>query len=204
MRKSLALIAFGAALLGLVAAAGCGEETKPHPGYADPCDTPMSSVLDCPSVSVPAEPEMTTEAACRKLVTCGILAQSYLEPGGGAGCGDATLCKDRPGGKCLVDDKGETRCYYPDLDYYWCTARLTVARRSDPCDPSGQTPFTYQQVEAAVRCIQETQCGTLGLGFSDKQIGDATKRPELDKYACKDGKTTVWAATICDLGLLAY
>jgi hypothetical protein len=173
---------------------GCGEEGKPGPGYADPCETPMGPVLGCPPG--PTAPDLPSlYDACQRLVTCGILAAEWLGTRGDP-CSQSSDC---PGGQCLPTSDGD-RCHYHRLDYRWCTSQL-AARRTHPCD-SNQS-FTDQQVEMAVRCIVSTPCNALGLSFEEK-LGSSDNRPDLDKYTCKDGENSFWTATICDHGLLRY
>jgi len=174
---------------------GCGEEDEPHPGYAEPCETPMRGVLGCPPAGTQT-PKPTGPEACARLVACGILAGEYYGSQGQE-CSASAECQ---GGKCLPTSSGQ-RCHYPYLDYEWCVSKLTDPR-SDPC--GSDQDFTALQVDSAVRCILSTPCGSLGLSFADKQQS-SDKRGDLDKYTCKsDSKTTIWTATICDHGMLRY
>jgi hypothetical protein len=189
----------------LVLLLGCGDETKPHPGYADPCATPMAGALGCPITgSAPGSRSLTIDEACRKLTSCGILAGELLTDSGTA-CGSSKECTV-PGGECLPNSQGASRCHNPTLDFQWCVTRLSLARipgwtPTDPCD-SNQS-FSIEHVQATLACITTSQCGSLGASFADKRLPRA-QRPEIDKYLCKDGKRARWTATICDFGLLAY
>lgn len=175
---------------------GCGEEGKPGPGYADPCETAMGAVLGCPPG--PTSPDTPTiYDACQRLVACGILAAEWLGHHGDP-CAQSSDC---PGGQCLPGhEPGVDICHYHDLDYRWCTSQMAT-RRPHPCD-SNQS-FTDQQIEMAVRCIVSTPCNALGLSFEEK-LRSSDNRPDLDKYTCKDGENSFWTATICDHGLLRY
>ena len=192
-------------LIALPLLAACGADTKPHPGYADPCTTPMSGVLSCPPAAI--NPQAGTMAeACRKLVACGVLAESYVSPSGTA-CSATEDCNKEsrgPGGECLLNTSGNSVCHYHSLDYYWCMLRFTELG-ADPCDDQALR-FTDLHVESAVECIEVNDCSVLGAGFSEKMARlQKGKGAENDQYICKkDGKTNKWTATICDGGLLSY
>lgn len=203
MRKSYALTGWagGLLLLGFVACAGCGEDTKPHPGYASPCDTPAAGVLGCPLGPGSPAGSFTLADACRKLVTCGVLAESYYGQVGDI-CQNNGTCDSRRDGKCLPRGN-ETRCHYHLLDYYWCVANLQDLG-SDPCDGSDHpTPLRPEHAQEVADCIRVTTCAALGAPVNEKLQGTA-QRPAIDKQLCADGKTTIWTATTCDLGLLTY
>lgn len=172
----------------------CGEDGKPVPGYADPCDTPMAGTIGCPASTGVTSSQPTIEDACHKLVSCGILAGEYLSRSG-TECSTGADCK---GGECLETNDGN-RCHWHYLDYRWCTGHLANPG-NDPC--GANQPFTAQQVESTVACISITPCASLGLLFWQKRISD--NRPDLDKFTCADGEKTTWTATICDHGLLDY
>jgi len=205
MAKLLSLVRLVAAFFLLVIWASCGEDGKPQPGYSDPCSTPMAGVLNCPPGAQENIQDFTIYDACEKMVSCGILARSYLRNEGPSDCPEGNTCDIKRGGECLVLPEGGTRCHFPYLDYWWCTSKFTQGLRSDPCATSQESnlPYTAQHLQQALRCIAVTPCAPLGLTFEDKRIS-SDKRPELDKYTCKDGKTKVWTATICDFGLLSY
>lgn len=136
--------------------AGCGDDGKPTPGFAGPCDTPMAAVLGCPAGSSgTVAPVPTIEAACERLVTCGILAAEYLVP------------------------SGTTREHR--LDYRWCVDQL----RQLPNDPCAGTRLDADLRDGAVACILTTACTALGLPLAEKLKG-GTERPPLDRYSCKN------------------
>ena len=186
------------ALAFLFLASSCGESGKPSPGFAAPCTTPMAGVLGCPAqVSSNVEIDSVVVDACRRLVTCGILAANNLEASG-TGCDTSSNCEQNRGGECIATSSGQ-RCHYPNLDYWWCTHRF-LGRPNDPCDDSA---YSQTHLDTAVDCILSTEsCQALGLSFSEKKVS-AEHRSDLDKYSCKDGKVR-WTATICDNGILSY
>jgi hypothetical protein len=174
---------------------GCGEEGAPHPGYAEPCDTPMGGVLDCPA-STRSGSMPTIHETCQRLVSCGILAAEELSSTGND-CSTSDDCS--PGQHCLSTSSGD-KCHSNRLDYQWCVVRLTTGYSSF-C-PGGQH-FSQEQVDSIIRCIAATPCTSLGLTFEQK-VSSSDHRPELDKFTCPDGKNATWTATICDHGLLDY
>jgi hypothetical protein len=199
-----------AGVLLLLALTACGEDNKPLPAYADPCTMPMAGVLACPPATI--NPPATTSAdACRKLTTCGILAEKYMVSND-TNCSSNDECNTRGGtSECLANSTGQLKCHYHRLDYTWCLRQLTELDQ-DPCPPNYQ--ITADQVAAAIHCIDVNACTVLGATFADKlrrTEGDAT-HPAVamnDRYVCKqpnsEGKVvTVWTATICDAGLLSY
>lgn len=178
----------------------CGEDGKPRPGSSDPCDTPVAGVLGCRADGdqSPAGDGLTADAAteaCRKLVACGILASEYFT-GSGTECELKTDCGS---GECMPNHEGAFRCHYHRLDFFWCVERLNE-RRANRCD--NEDPFTTEEVDAIVRCIDRTQCAALGLPFDVKQ--GSPEVGALDAFVCNDGETRVFAATVCDHGLLEY
>jgi hypothetical protein len=180
---------------------GCGDVGSATPGYADPCTTPMGGAMSCPATSPNLPQDFTIVDACRKLVTCGILASTY-RPTSGTDCENSNICeanRRNSGGECLVTPKGASKCHYPFLDYWWCVRRLTQPS-SDPCDSN--TIFTSNHVQEAVACIGVTPCASLGLPFAAKVSSQST-RPTMDKYTCMNN-STVWTSTTCDFGLLYY
>lgn len=189
---------FGLVGLALIAwiAAGCGEDGKPSPGFADPCETPMGGAIGCPPATGGLPLVATVEQACQRLVSCGILAGEYLRSSS-TSCSKSADCA---GGQCLKNANGDDRCHYPYLDYRWCVGGLNPQEAS----LCGQTQsYSGGQVEATLQCIMTTPCTSLGLLFWQKRIS-SSDRPELDKITCPDGKTDYWTATVCDHGLLSY
>lgn len=202
MSKSFGVL--GAAAIMLLLA--CGDETKPHPGYADPCATPMAGALGCPiTPNAPGARSLTVDEVCRKLTACGILASELLTDSGTA-CTSGKECPV-PGADCLVNSQGAARCHNPSLDFIWCVTRLSLTRipnhwsPNDPCDSN--RPFTAEHVQAILSCATATPCGALGASFADKRLQRA-QRPEIDLYLCPNGTSKVWTATTCDFGLLSY
>jgi len=121
---------------------GCGDEGKPTPGFAGPCDTPMAAVVGCPAAGAGSlAPLAAIDGACDRLVSCGILAAEYLVPAGGS---------------------REHR-----LDYRWCVDLL----RQPPNDPCAGTRLDADVRDAAVACILTTPCTALGLPLSQKLKG---------------------------------
>jgi hypothetical protein len=162
----------------------------------------MAGVLDCPAQAINPPADSISEA-CRKLATCNILADTHMHESGTA-CSSSEECNREgrgPGGECLTNEKGESRCYYHNLDYFWCVLRFTQLD-NDPCD--GNVRFTVDNVQAAIGCIAVTGCSALGASFPEKQQRQNGKVADNDKYVCKNGTTTIWTATICDGGLLEY
>jgi hypothetical protein len=198
MSKSFGVLGALAAALAL---GGCGDETKPHPGYADPCTTAMAGTLGCPvSATTPGARPPTVDEACRKLVSCGILAGEFLTDSGTA-CASSKECT-ATGAECVANSQGALRCHNPTLDFTWCVVKLSLPRgATDPCDQN--VPFSVEHVQAALACIGSTPCGALGATFADKRL-QRSQRPEIDKYTCSDGVHFRWTATTCDFGLLAY
>lgn len=178
----------------------CGEDGKPRPGSSDPCDTPIAGVLGCradrdPLLAGDTFPIDAATEACGKLVACGILASEYFSATGT----ECQLKADCGSGECLPNHEGAFRCHYHRLDFFWCVERINE-RRTNRCD--NEDPFTTEEVDAIVRCIERTQCAALGLPFSVKQSDQ--EAGALDAFVCNDGETRVFTATVCDHGLLEY
>ncbi|MBK8482108.1 MAG: hypothetical protein IPL40_13225 [Proteobacteria bacterium] len=133
----------GLSLVGLsVAGLGCGDEGKPQPGFAAPCDSPMAAVAGCPTTgSANLAPPAALERACERLVTCGILAAEYLVP------------------------SGSGRIH--QLDYRWCVDALANPA-NNPC---AGTRLDEDLRDAAVACILTTPCTALGLPLDQKLKG---------------------------------
>ena len=73
--------------------AGCGDDGRPAPGYVDPCDTALGTILGCvPNPRLLGDPAKA-EDACAKLVSCGILAD--LRKSGDNHSLDYAWCIDR-------------------------------------------------------------------------------------------------------------
>ncbi len=198
MSKSFGVL--GAAAVVLLV--GCGDETKPHPGYADPCTTAMAGALGCPArVAAPVDRPLTVDEACRKLVSCGILAGRYLRDSG-TGCSTSKECT-ATGAECLANSSGNLRCHNPALDFTWCVVKLSLPRgATDPCDQN--IAFSVEHVEATLACIGASPCSSLGASFADKLL-QSSQRPAIDKYLCENNPKLVrWTATTCDFGLLYY
>jgi hypothetical protein len=193
----------------VILVAGCGETGKPNPGYGDPCDTAAAGLLGCPAVSGPSQAVTAVADACRKLVVCGVLAESYMQSSGTA-CENSSTCTGA-GGECLVTPKGESTCHYPTLDYWWCVRRLQLTSTvTNPCDDKGR--FTAEHVQQAIACIEATPCASLGLSFATKRLSPCTSettpgtpcRTAMDEITCADQTHTAWTATTCDYGMLSY
>jgi hypothetical protein len=187
-----------APLVCLLLWAGCGDFGQPGAGYSDPCATPMGPVLGCREGA--GQAPLSAGEACRKLVSCGILADDYLLPLAQRCTSDAD-CGTHLGRKCRAGPSGELVCYYHQLDLFWCTYQLTHIT-TDPCDRNRS--YTAAQVRNALSCIQATSCQGLGLLLTDKLVSSIWRK-ELDYYTCdNDSRTSIWTATICDHGLLYY
>lgn len=212
---SLALAGIMIMIMGLLVA--CGEDGEPGSGFYNPCETPAAGAVGCPTnttTTSPSDPQSATlHDACKKLVTCGLLASEWYGDISGE-CSSSDTCATTPRaketggpGKCLPSpsDKTKTVCAYHRLDYTWCVARFSIPGASG-CTTQ---PFVDQDITSMIGCITSTQCGTLGLSLERKRFFlDHTQLPktefELDEITCKNGTTTIWTATICDHGLLRY
>ena len=188
------------ALAGMVlATSACGDH-DPTGGFADPCLTPMAPVLHCPARSGHAALPVTAADACRKLVSCGVLAASNLEVlGTTRPCQVDSDCVLSSGEACQQASDGRLWCHTPVLDQRWCHLRLSGGG-VDPCDK--KQSFTSEIVGNVLRCIADTTCETLGLPFSHKKL-PVDSRPQLDLFTCEN-KSHIWTATACDHGLLRY
>ncbi len=203
--KSLNLLWIRSALLTLAASTSlvaCGDEGKPVPGNADPCDTPMAGVLGCPADSqmksgtslAAVDGPFTVGDACQKLVACGILAAEHFGARGKE-CGNAGDC---PTGECRANDEGARHCYFHRLDHFWCVAKFS-SPGDNRCD--NEDDYTDSEVAAIVDCIARSPCASLGLPLTEKLDNSDS---EVDRYICNDGETKVSTATTCDQGLLIY
>ena len=198
----------------VILAAGCGETGQPDPGYGDPCEMAAAGVLGCPAMPVQAQTVATVADACKKLVECGVLAESYMT-GSSTACENNSTCTG-PGAKCLVTvnkatGESASTCHEPYLDYWWCVRRLELTSTlTNPCDEKGR--FTAEHVRQALACIQVTACASLGLPFGTKRLGACSAetaagtacRTPMDKLTCADQTHTAWTATTCDFGMLSY
>lgn len=190
------LAAAGLLLLSL----SCGDQ-GPTAGLADPCHTPMGPVLGCPASGATPRGTFTATEACRKLVSCGILAAANFRVlNSTRPCAEDGDCDAASGQACRKASDGRLWCHTPTLDQRWCHLRLTQPGK-DPCQ-KGQT-FSTTAVEDALRCMAATSCEALGLPFHNKTL-PTDQRPSLDHLACSDNKTHIWTATSCDHGLLQY
>lgn len=196
MPISRACSALALCLAGLLLGA-CGDGGIPA-GYTDPCQTPMAEVLGCPAGSAPAMPATAGEA-CRKLLACGILAEERLVSSTKV-CAETSRCDGDRGGICLKGSDARFTCHYPKLDLAWCALRL-ARPGGDPCRAGHD--YSAAEAAAAVQCMVQTRCDALGLRLGEKLL-PAKFRPELDLVRCDGGKKTVWTATTCDQGILAY
>jgi hypothetical protein len=195
MRPSTVLPAAG--LLVFCAAAACGDDGDARSGSADPCNSIVGPALGCPARAEKPQPvAMTIGAACDKLVQCGVLAGEFFGRGSSTDCSGDDDCGT---GVCLANSEGVRTCRYHHLDHFWCVSNFDD-RRTDPCND--RHVYSAEELAATLRCIERTSCGALGLPFSEKRVSQS-RRAEFDKYTCKDGDS-VFTATICDHGLLAY
>ena len=164
---------FAAPVLLLLSLASCGADTNPHPAYADPCSTPMAGVLSCSPGSI--NPPATTPAdACRKLTTCGILAERNMvssEPPA-----ELTQLDSDPCDGTVRFTQDEAQSIIACIDVTGCSALgasfADKEKRGQPVDPKGAP--------------------------------DGAKFADNDSYVCKGSTTTIWTTTICDAGLLSY
>lgn len=185
----------------LPALASCGDHDTTG-GFADPCQTAMAGVLGCPARSgYPGEASFTAADACRKLVSCGILAATnYKVSGSTRPCNADSDCAASTGEACRKASDGRLWCHAPMLDQRWCHVRLTQGT-TDPCNKS--QPYSTQIINNALQCIADTNCEALGLPFSHKTL-PVDSRPRLDLYTCDNNKSHIWTASACDHGLLRY
>jgi hypothetical protein len=177
----------------------CGDQ-GPTAGLADPCHTPMGPVLGCRASGATPGGTPTAADACRKLVSCGILAaENFKVLSGTRPCTVDSDCAAASGQACQKASDGRLWCHTPVLDQRWCYLRLTQSV-TDPCQKG---TFSASVVRDIMRCVAATSCETLGLPFHHKTM-PTNQRPSLDHYSCSDNKTHVWTATTCDHGLLQY
>jgi hypothetical protein len=191
----------GAGLAALLSTTiGCGGG-GPRPGYAEACATNMSSLLECDPMGWDGTGESSILEACRRLVTCGVLASSNPTEEEGSSCFSDGDCDESRDGRCKASGSGPAdRCAYPWLDLRWCVRRLSQPG-ADPCS-TGRS-FSVSQVALATTCIADTPCEALGLSFSEKMLPEDA-RPALDFATCRSSPTRIATATVCDQGLLQY
>jgi len=188
-------------LTGLIlAVTSCGDQDTTS-GFADPCDTPMAGVLGCPARSGYPGKTFTASDACRKLVSCGILAAAnYTVLNTTRPCAFDSDCAASSGEACKKASDGRLWCHTPVLDQRWCFIKLSQGG-ADPCDRT--RTFSAQHINGALQCIADTKCEALGLPFSDKVLSK-DRRPQMDLFVCEKPKNHIWTATLCDHGLLQY
>lgn len=184
---------------GLLLCSACGD-LETTGGFADPCQTGMSAVLGCaPRAGYPGERASAADA-CRKLVSCGILAETHYQLDSSKKICAADSACSAPWAVCKLAVDGKHRCHVPYLDRRWCHLRLTQSV-ADPCD--NNVALSAPLIHNVLRCIADTSCAALGLPFASK-VNPADSRSTLDMGTCSATQKIFWTATACDHGWLQY